>query len=425
MSDIIFYDYPTLLNYAVLSYNGLSTNVFAGTTITNGYYGNFNGTGSISGTFTPSGSPSGLNQTDRLDARTDLDQLITDVNARRNSLPSEQIIPEQVYASAQYTKTFFKNINYYCVSGLSYESVNVIFDAENDPNGQFFIYSPIYLSLNGSCTFTLINGANAANIFWIVDGPGGSIINLQSASSAMEFYGNLLCYSIDIRVIGPIVNFFGRIYSYSSSILFGNFGGPGSINIQNVFYTPVNPEPGPGPGPEPGPTPISNICFLGNTSVSTDQGLVLIKNIKPSVHTIHNEAIVAVTRSTAIDKYLVCFEKDSLGEGIPSEQTIMSKDHKVLYEGELIKAYRFIEMFENVKKVKYNGEILYNIVMKNYRKIVANNMICETLHPKNIIAKVYSSMFYENKIMAIEELNGCILKNDSVGYSKVVRKIGK
>ena len=93
--------------------------------------------------------------------------------------------------------------------------------------------------------------------------------------------------------------------------------------------------------------------------------------------------------------------------------------------GELIKAYRFVEMFENVKKIKYNGEILYNIVMKNYRKIVANNMICETLHPKNIIAKLYSSMFYENKIALIEELNGCILKNDSVGYSKVVKRIGK
>jgi ornithine carbamoyltransferase len=82
-------------------------------------------------------------------------------------------------------------------------------------------------------------------------------------------------------------------------------------------------------------------------------------------------------------------------------------------------------MFENVKKVKYNGEILYNIVMKNYRKVSVNNMVCETLHPKNIIAKLYTSMFYENKIMAIEELNGCILENNRVGYSKAVKKIGK
>jgi len=38
---------------------------------------------------------------------------------------------------------------------------------------------------------------------------------------------------------------------------------------------------------------------------------------------------------------------------------------------------------------------------------------------------LYTSMFYENKIMAIEELNGCILANDSFGYSKVVKRIGR
>jgi hypothetical protein len=275
----------------------------------------------------------------------------------------------------------------------------------------------------------LANGASAANIFWVVDGPGFCVFNLYqngAPPSSINFYGNILSSTTNqilIRSLNRNLTFYGRIYSQNSFIQFDNLGGPGTMNVQNVFYTPVNPEPG--PGPEPGPTPISNVCFTGNTPIVTDQGSVLIKNIKPSVHTINNEAIVAVTKNVTLDKYLISFEKDSLGEGIPSEKTIVTKDHKIFYMGELIKAYRFVEMFENVKKVKYNGEILYNIVMKNYRKICVNNMVCETLHPKNIIAKLYSSMFYENKIMAIEELNGCILANDSFGYSKVVKRIGR
>jgi hypothetical protein len=396
--------------------------------VANGYYGYTSG-GSTSGTFNPSGSPSGLNTALAPSATTDLTNFQSDLYSLAAGA-NYGTIPHPSFNTSQTGGTItFNGNNYYgqpsSGSGISYSDLEVIFDANGDSTAQFFLDSSGNISFN-NCTFTLANGALANNIFINAN----ASITIATNAASTRLYGIFKSMGgltgLNFQINGGVVKLQGRLYGQYNALIQAN-GNGGTLNVDPDGFPPDPVPPGPEPGPEPvpGPTPISNVCFAGNTPISTDQGSVLIKNIKPSVHTIHNEAIVAVTRSTSIDRYLVCFEKDSLGEGIPSEQTIMSKDHKILYMGELIKARQFVEMFENVRKVKYNGEILYNIVMKNYRKISVNNMVCETLHPKNIIAKLYSSMFYENKIMAIEELNGYILANDSFGYSKAVRKIGK
>jgi hypothetical protein len=432
--------YPTLSQYAVFGAQDLSANDGVGpisVNVISGYYGYQDlVNGSVDGPWNPT---SGLNldPTDLTNASSELFQLLQVFNDIRNGLTSINVA-NAVTSQTSGRVTFSANTYYYdstysplpITYGNSSNSVELYFDAAGNPNAQFFLDSSYNIQLN-NCTFTLANGAQAKNIFissWaniILDYNNNLVIPETSLTIPVNFITNL--GNINFFVGIPLtLNLEGKLYQLGP---IGSIPPPGSYHIQ--FYgstSTINitlPAPGPGPGPEPSPTPISNICFAGNTPIVTDQGSVLIKNIKPSVHTIHNEAVVAITKNVTLDKYLVCFEKDSLGEGIPSEKTIMSKDHKVLYMGELIKAYRFIEMFENVKKVKYNGEILYNIVMKNYRKVSVNNMVCETLHPKNIIAKLYTSMFYENKINAIEELNGCILANDRVGYSKVVKRIGK
>ena len=130
---------------------------------------------------------------------------------------------------------------------------------------------------------------------------------------------------------------------------------------------------------------IGNICFPANTPIRTNQGIIPIDKLDPEIHTIYNKPIVAITKTVTWDKYLVCFEKDALGLNHPTEKTIMSKHHKIYYKGKMIEAYRF----KNTKKVKYTGEVLYNILMNDYEKININNLICETLHPKNNVAKLY------------------------------------
>jgi hypothetical protein len=81
------------------------------------------------------------------------------------------------------------------------------------------------------------------------------------------------------------------------------------------------------------PIPVSNICFLGNTPISTDQGKIPIEKIDASIHTINNNPITAITKTISEDEYLVCFKKHSLSLNVPSRSTVMSKNHKVYYKG--------------------------------------------------------------------------------------------
>ena len=134
---------------------------------------------------------------------------------------------------------------------------------------------------------------------------------------------------------------------------------------------------------------ISDICFPAGTPIKTDQGIIAIEHLQPSVHTIDRQRIQCITQTKSVDPYLICFEKNALDTNYPTQKTIMSKDHKIVYEGKLLEAYRFLEITYRVKKVKYSGETLYNVLLETYGIMKVNNLECETLHPQNAIAKLY------------------------------------
>jgi len=162
----------------------------------------------------------------------------------------------------------------------------------------------------------------------------------------------------------------------------------------------------------PPPIPISNICFPANTPIIIDQGIIHIEKINTKIHTIRGNKIIAITKTISKEKYLVCFEKHSIKFNYPNRRTYMSKEHKIYYNGKLIEAYKFIGHFDNITKIHYNGDILYNILMEKYDTINVNNLICETLHPNNIIAKLFTSNLsqeYKNKLIII---NNSIMKKE-------------
>jgi hypothetical protein len=155
-------------------------------------------------------------------------------------------------------------------------------------------------------------------------------------------------------------------------------------------------------------TPISEICFPANTPIVTDQGVIPIEKINANVHTIRGNKIIAITKTVSKENYLVCFEKHSIKFNYPNRRTCMSKQHKIYYNGKLTEAHKFIGHFDNVTKMHYNGEVLYNVLMEKYDVITVNNLICETLHPDNIVAKIFASKFsqeYKNKIILINNFN--------------------
>ena len=161
--------------------------------------------------------------------------------------------------------------------------------------------------------------------------------------------------------------------------------------------------------------PLSNICFRKGTPIRTDQGLIHIDKINPASHTIRNKKIVAITKTVTQDKYLVCFEKDSLGPSMPSQKTVISSNHKIFNKGTMIKAKEFVGKYENIYKVKYTGEVLYNVLMEEYDKIVVNNLICESLHPENTIAQLYTilqDLNLEQQKEVIKQFNEFTIKNN-------------
>ena len=89
----------------------------------------------------------------------------------------------------------------------------------------------------------------------------------------------------------------------------------------------------------------------------------------------------------------------------------------------MIKASQFIGRIENVYKIKYTGEILYNVLMEDYEKMMVNNIMCETLHPMNGIAQLYKLLIAlnpEEQTKMIQELNDMCIKNETFTSKKYI-----
>jgi hypothetical protein len=59
----------------------------------------------------------------------------------------------------------------------------------------------------------------------------------------------------------------------------------------------------------------------------------------------------------------------------------------------MVRAKKLVSLISDKNKVyhvKYNGEILYNVLLNTHEQISVNNMIAETLDPKHMIAKLYA-----------------------------------
>lgn len=197
---------------------------------------------------------------------------------------------------------------------------------------------------------------------------------------------------------------------YATSIMYVS-------NINNGNITTISLPPLP-------PLPISNICFPAGTPIKTDQGFVSIEQLNAGVHTLASNKIAHITQTVTLDKYLVAFEKNSIERNIPSKKTVMSKDHKILYKEQLVPAYRFLDFSKNVTKVAYAGETLYNVLLAEHGLMEVNNLVCETLHPENIIAQLYTSNLsetYKNNI--IVTMNSALQSKDMVAYKSMVNRL--
>jgi len=166
-------------------------------------------------------------------------------------------------------------------------------------------------------------------------------------------------------------------------------------------------------------TPVYPICFPAETPVVTDQGSIPIDKINPIKNTIRGNKIVAITKTVTLEDKIVCIEKDALGINIPCQKTFISRNHKLFYNKQMIKAKHLIGQVDGVYNKKYNGETLYNVLLETHEKMLVNNIIVETLHPSNVVAQLY------NGKLTVEERNNAIINiNQSANeYKKAYGKL--
>ena len=132
---------------------------------------------------------------------------------------------------------------------------------------------------------------------------------------------------------------------------------------------------------------ISNICFNGDAKVLTESGYKLIREVKKGMK-VGGEEVEEVTMTISKEEEIVLMKKGSIMRKMPLEDTRITKEHKVLYKGEM-KAAKELVNGETILYEEYKGETLYNILLKGEGKMVVNGMIVETLSPSNNIAKLY------------------------------------
>ena len=170
-----------------------------------------------------------------------------------------------------------------------------------------------------------------------------------------------------------------------------------------------------------GPAPaVAPICFPAGTPVTTNQGLVAIEKLNPDIHTIRNKRIVAITQTRPLFTHIVSIEKDALGKNVPSATTQISKEHSIFYKGKMMRAVDLVGVCDGVVEISYNGETLYNVLMEKHSHMMINNLVCETLHPDNIMAKICGGKYNsseQNKLC--EELTNIIKANNLPAYKKL------
>jgi len=194
----------------------------------------------------------------------------------------------------------------------------------------------------------------------------------------------------------------------------------GSVTAQNNGTEP-EPEPGSGGGSSGAMVPI---CFPAGTPVMTDKGEIAIEKLNPDVHTIRGKSIVAITETSPLFKYIIRIEKDALGKNVPCRRTEISRDHEVFYKGKMMRSEDLVEKCEGVYRIKYERETLYNVLMEKHDKMMINNLICETLDPRNIMAKICGGKYTKREKKKIcDELNEALMKNDVNGCKKLYRSL--
>jgi hypothetical protein len=81
--------------------------------------------------------------------------------------------------------------------------------------------------------------------------------------------------------------------------------------------------------------------------------------------------------------------------------------HKVEHQGVMVSAAELLN-HTTIKKVPYHRETLYNVLQDDHGTMIVHGLVCETLHPDNITAKLFrllNALPWEEKVKHVSNFN--------------------
>ena len=389
-TDIENIAYATLNTYAVLAHGTLTGNtaninkvIISGDA--NGSYGTVSGT-VVDPNSTIEGFP---DQANVGTANGQLATFVAAVNTVRTSFTSVTLVTATL--ATGYTFSPSTNYNNNGASGINVGG-DLIFNAGGDPSAQFFITVTGNHTLNfiGITSISLLNGADAKNIFWQMVGSSSTAasINFKTTVNAGNIPG-IFMYTgtsaastatngITVQVPSSVI---GRFYTQAGPINFTQVGYSGSLgaSVDGNFD--------------------GILCYAKGTLILTNKGFVPIETIKEGDKLvtkgkifknkfIKEEAPFKTNAVTWISKFKprrlnskslpICIKKDALGENYPFADLYVSPGHRLLLDGKMVLSTDLINNKTIYQDNEYDGVEYYHLECDHHRAIVANGVLSET-----------------------------------------------
>jgi len=351
--------------YAILAGDGIISTVNT-TTVNIGTYG-------TSGTTPNTGSFNGTGTENNVDGSTGQTQLTALVNAIQaiNSSSIEKVD----YAGNNGTFTFDPNKVYTNINNPSAAIVPngpLVFNAYGNSNAQFYIIGTSGITF-GNATFSLINGAQAGNIYWVSN---AQITFTLTTGVTTEIDGVFIAQSnvtfSNTNATPYVVN--GNVFAQTDSITFGGAGGPATINA-------------------------SISCYLKGTFILTENGYIAIENIKVGDRVvtkgkIHKNAYINTKDKISLepvvwiggfkapnlnsDSLPICIKANALGENQPFEDLYVSPRHQILLKGKMVLPKDLINGTTIYQDWSRTSVEYYHLELESHYAIVANGILSES-----------------------------------------------
>jgi hypothetical protein len=352
-TDINAPAYTTLKTYALLSASGGTSPVGTyTTTISNIKYGSYpvvNFTGGFTGTL-----DSGPNS---LLAQNQLTVLIGAINGV-TGVTGYNILPPLISG----TRTF--PTGKYTLGQITLENESLVFDANGNPNAQFFIIGTSNITFNNIPSITLINKASNCNIFWLA--VSNITFNNTPDISGIFIAGSGITFATNTNVRG-------HLYTTGSSITFAGINN--TVNGQCFI-----------------------VCYAENTLILTKNGYIPIQHIKAEDKIVTKGKIheskyierepIKLDRVIWISKFKVnnmneesrpiCIKKHALRFNSPFQDLYVSPNHSVFINGKMTLAKSLVNGKTIYQDNECNEVTYYHLECKEHVAIIANGVLAES-----------------------------------------------